>query len=68
MRTQGSKDNPEQLQLARVLDNHVIIGEQKLDTEDYLIAEGVVLENGDTVLAIQISDEKYVVICKVVNA
>nr|DAO92011.1 MAG TPA: hypothetical protein [Caudoviricetes sp.] len=40
---------------------------QKLDKDDYLIAEGLSLENGDKVLIVQISDEEYAVICKVVS-
>ena len=68
MRIQGSKDNPEQLQLARVINSKVVCGGQKLDTDDYLIAEGITLEDGDTVLVIQISDDQYIVICKVVSA
>ncbi len=68
MREQGSKDNPEQLQLARVVGGQVVIGGQRLDPEDYLIADGVTIADGDTVLIIQISDDQYVVICKVVSA
>lgn len=68
MRKQGRKDNPEQLQLARVINNKVVVGGQKLDKEDYLIAEGINLEDEDTVLIIQISDDQYIVICKVVSA
>ena len=68
MREQGSKDNPEQLQLARVVGRQVVIGGQRLDPEDYLIADGVTIADGDTVLIIQISDDQYVVICKVVSA
>lgn len=68
MRKQGRKDNPEQLQLARVINNKVVVAGQKLDEEDYLIAEGIKLEDEDTVLIIQISDDQYIVICKVVSA
>lgn len=67
MRNQGKKDNPESLQLARVSNKQIILGEQKLDPEDYLIADGISLENGDTVVIIQISDDQYIVICKVVS-
>ena len=49
MREQGSKDNPEQLQLARVVGGQVVIGGQRLDPEDYLIADGVTIADGDTV-------------------
>lgn len=68
MREQGSKNNPEQLQLARVVGGQAVIGGQRLDPEDYLIADGVTIADGDTVLIIQISDDQYVVICKVVSA
>ena len=58
MRKQGKKDNPNELQLGRVVDGLVVCGGQKLETEDY----------GDVVLVIQISDSQYIIICKVVSA
>lgn len=68
MRKQGKKDNPNELQLGRVVDGQVVCGGQKLDAEDYLIAEGTELEEDDVALVIQISDSQYIVICKVVSA
>lgn len=68
MRKQGRRDNPEHPQLARVVNRHVVCGGQKLDKDDYLIAEGIELEENDVVLVLQISDSQYVVMCKVVSA
>lgn len=67
MRKQGKKDNPNELQLARVENGKVVCKDQKLEEDDYLIADGITLKNNDVVLAVQISDSKYVVICKVVS-
>lgn len=68
MRKQGRRDNPEHPQLARVVDGYVVCGEQKLDQDDYLIAEGIELIENDIVLVLQISDSQYIVMCKVVSA
>lgn len=68
MRKQGKKDNPASIETAYVSDGQVIHHGQKLDKDDYLIAEGLSLKDGDKVLIVQISDEEYAVICKVVSA
>ena len=68
MRKQGRRDNPEHPQLARVVNGYIVCGGQKLDQDDYLIAEGIELEENDVVLVLQISDSQYVVMCKVVSA
>lgn len=65
MRKQGKKDNPASIEIAYVSDGQVIHHGQK---DDYLITEGLSLKNGDKVLIVQINDEEYVVICKVVSA
>ena len=62
MRKQGKKDNPASIEIAYVSDGQVIHHGQKLDKE------GLSLKNGDKVLIVQINDEEYVVICKVVSA
>lgn len=67
MRHQGKKANNTGLQMARVVQDQVLCNELKLDPEDYYIADGLVLNDGDMVLAYQISDDKYIIICKVVN-
>ena len=67
MRKQGKKDNSASIEKAYVSDGQVIHHGQKLDKDDYLIAEGLSLENGDKVLIVQISDEEYAFICKVVS-
>lgn len=66
MRKQGKKDQPEGLMLASVVGNFVEIGNLKLDSSDYYKADGIDFKNGDTVLVYQISDSKYIVLCKVV--
>ena len=53
--------------MARVVQDQVVCNELKLDPEDYYITDGLVLNDGDMVLAYQISDDKYIIICKVVN-
>lgn len=53
--------------MARVVQDQVLCNELKLDPEDYYIADGLVLNDGDMVLVYQISDDKYIIICKVVN-
>lgn len=68
MRKQGKKDNPASIEIAYVSDGQVIHHGQKLDKDDYLITEGLSLKNGDKVMIVQINDEEYVVICKVVSA
>lgn len=68
MRKQGRRDNPEHPRLAKVVNGYVVCGGQKLDQDDYLIAEGIELEENDVVLVLQISDSQYIVICKVVSA
>ena len=68
MRKQGKKIIRHQLKLLIVSDGQVIHHGQKLDKDDYLITEGLSLKNGDKVLIVQINDEEYVVICKVVSA
>ena len=67
MRKQGKKDNPAPIEMAHVSDGQVVYHGQKLDKDDLLIAEGMSLKNGDKVLIVQISDEEYVVVCKVVS-
>lgn len=68
MRKQGRKDNPASIETAYVSGNYVIYRGQKLDKDDYLIADGLSLKNGDKVLIVQINDEEYAIICKVVSA
>lgn len=68
MRKQGRKDNPASIETAYVSGNQVIYRGQKLDKDDYLIADGLSLKNGDKVLIVQINDEEYAIICKVVSA
>lgn len=69
MRNQGKKDNPPVLQLANVESEGIVkIGTLTLDEDDYVKADTIKeLTTGDTVLIYQISDNKYVIICKVVN-
>lgn len=67
MQDQGKKGNNTGLQMARVVQDQVLCNELKLDPEDYYIADGLVLNDGDMVLVYQISDDKYIIICKVVN-
>lgn len=67
MQYQGKKGNNTGLQMARVVQDQVLCNELKLDPEDYYIADGLVLNDGDMVLVYQISDDKYIIICKVVN-
>lgn len=67
MQHQGKKGNNTGLQMARVVQDQVLCNELKLDPEDYYIADGLVLNDGDMVLVYQISDDKYIIICKVVN-
>ena len=67
MQHQGKKGNNTGLQMARVVKDQVVFYELKLDPEDYYIADGLVLSDGDMVLVYQISDDKYIIICKVVN-
>ena len=67
MQHQGKKGNNTGLQKARVVQDQVLCNELKLDPEDYYIADGLVLSDGDMVLVYQISDDKYIIICKVVN-
>ena len=67
MRHQGNKGNNTGLQMARVVQDQVLCNELKLDPEDYYIADGLVLNDGDMVLVYQISDDRYIIICKVVN-
>lgn len=68
MRKQGKRDNPSIPTLGMVEDGCVYYRGQKLENDDYLIAEGIELEDGDTVLVMELSDSEYVVICKVVNS
>lgn len=68
IRKQGKKGSLTGIQLASVGEQKVIqIGDLKLDSEDYLRAEGVSLQEGDTVLIYQFSDDQYIAICKVVE-
>ena len=67
MQHQGKKGKNTGLQMARVVQDQVLCNELKLDPEDYYIADGLVLSDGDMVLVYQISDDKYIIICKVVN-
>ena len=67
MQHQGKKGNNTGLQMATVVQDQVLCNELKLDPEDYYIADGLVLNDGDMVLVYQISDDKYIIICKVVN-
>lgn len=67
MQHQGKKGNNTGLHMARVVQDQVLCNELKLDPEDYYIADGLVLSDGDMVLVYQISDDKYIIICKVVN-
>lgn len=67
MRHQGKKGNNTGLQMASVVQDQVLCNELKLDPEDYYIADGLVLNDGDMVLVYQISDDRYIIICKVVN-
>ena len=62
IRKQGRKGNSMGIQLASVGEEKV-----KLDSEDYLRAEGVSLQEGDVVLIYQFSDDQYIAICKVVE-
>lgn len=67
IRKQGKKDSTG-LQLASVGEQKEIhAGDLKLDSEDYLRAEGMSLQKGDTVLIYRFSDDKYIAICKVVE-
>lgn len=68
MRKQGSKDNPSSLQLGRCENNKVKVGNQILDPEDYMIADGLKIKKGDLLLVYQINDAQFIVICKVVSA
>ena len=68
MRQQGRKDNPSSLQLGRCENGKVKVENQTLDTEDYLIADGLKITERDVLLVYQISDSQFIVICKVVNA
>lgn len=68
MRKQGSKDNPSSLQLGRCENNKVKVGNQILDPEDYMIADGLKIKKGDLLLIYQISDAQFIIICKVVSA
>lgn len=81
MRTQAGKNAEKGVRLAKIGKNFsVIAGELTLEREDLLIsqilltgytdAEGRAAEpaqEGDTVLIKRISDEKYAVICKVID-
>ena len=67
MQHQGKKGNNTGLQMERVVQDQVLCNELKLDPEDYYIADGLVLNDGDMVLVYQISDDRYIIICKVVN-
>lgn len=68
MRKQGKKDNPGGLILATVSDSDTVrIGSLILDPTDYLKADTITeLKNGDTVVMYQISDSKYIALCRVV--
>lgn len=68
MRKQGSRDNPREMQLGIVKDGKVLCGGQKLEKDDYLMADGLKINDDDTVLIYQISDSQYVIICKVVSS
>ena len=67
MRKQGSRDNPREMQLGIVTGGKVLCGGQKLEKDDYLMADGLKINDDDTVLTYQISDSQYVIICKVVS-
>lgn len=67
MRKQGKKDNPSSLQLGNYETGKVKLDNQTLDADDYLIAEGLVMNEGDILLIYQIDDTQFVIICKVVN-
>jgi len=67
MRKQGKKDNPSSLQLGNYEAGKVKLDNQTLDSNDYLIAEGLVMNEGDILLIYQIDDTQFVIICKVVN-
>ena len=68
IRKQGRKGNSMGIQLASVGEEKVIhAGDLKLDSEDYLRAEGVSPQEGDVVLIYQFSDDQYIAICKVVE-
>ena len=67
IRKQGKKDLAG-LQLVSVGEQKEIhAGDLKLDSEDYLRAEGMSLQEGDTVLIYRFSDDQYIAICKVVE-
>ncbi len=69
MRQQGRKDSPSSLlQLGRCENSKVKVENQTLDAEDYLIADGLKITEGDVLLVYQISDAQFIIICKVVNA
>ena len=68
IRKQEKKGNSAGLQMASVGEQKEIhAGDLKLDSEDYLRAEGMSLQEGDTVLIYRFSDDQYIAICKVVE-
>lgn len=69
MRKQGKKDNPPLLQLADVESDEIVkLGTLSLSKDDYVKADTISeLQSGDTVLMYQISDNQYIMICKVVS-
>ena len=69
MRKQGKKDNPPILQIADVQNNGVVkVGSLYLEEGDYMKSDTInELIAGDNVLMYQLSESKYIAICKVVN-
>lgn len=68
MRKQGAKDNPVTLQLGVVLsDGTVKVGDLVLEKDDFYLAEGLVLKDGDLIAIQRLNDtDMYVVLVKVV--
>ncbi len=42
------------------------VGNMRLDKDFYVVAEGLELKKGETVVVSRITDELYVILCKVV--
>lgn len=66
VRTQGSRGNPPKIQLTEMLtDTDCEYEGLRLNTEDYLLMEGVKLKKGDQVLIYRLDDEQFVILGKV---
>ncbi len=68
MREQGKKNSPEGIILAKMESaQSCIFGNDALQKEDLYIADGLSLKKGDTVAMCQVSEERFLILAKVVE-